>query len=218
MSTDFHRWDLQPKEAISVQKVLASRVIKKKFFGKVSTIAGVDVSIKSGTARAAVVVLNYPGLEKVDQSVAELPVAYPYIPGLLSFREGPVVIKAIENLSKTPDVFIFDGQGIAHPRRLGLASHIGVILDIPTIGCAKSCLCGQYDEVPGRRGSHVPLVHKEKTIGAVLRTRSNVKPVFVSIGHRVDLKSCIELVFSCCTKYRLPETTRQAHNTAGNRL
>jgi len=183
----------------------------------VSTIAGVDVGIHGGILRAAVVVLNYPELGIVENATATRPVTFPYIPGLLSFREGPVILDAIEKISDAPDLVIFDGHGIAHPRRLGIASHIGLLIDIPTIGCAKSRLCGQYEEPGLDRGSHAPLIDKGETIGSVVRTRTGVKPVFVSIGHRLDLCVSVKFVLACCEGYRLPETTRKAHLMAGSK-
>jgi len=183
----------------------------------VTTVAGVDAGYRDDMARAAVVVLTYPGLEVTDYATADRPVTFPYIPGLLTFREAPAVLDAMEKLTTLPDLLIFDGQGIAHPRRLGIASHIGVLLDMPAIGCAKSRLCGRHEEPDSEKGSHVPLIHNGDIIGAVTRTRNNVKPVFVSPGHRIDLPTSVEYVLSCCRKYRLPETTRQADHLAGIR-
>ena len=214
MPVHTHRWDLSPKEAIKLQKELAGQVILKQQMGSVKTVAGVDVGIRNGMARAAAVVLDFPGLKVLDYAIAVHPVAFPYIPGLLSFREGPVILEAVRKLAVQPDLIIFDGQGRAHPRRLGIASHIGLLLDLPAIGCAKSRLCGKHDLPDYHRGSHVPLLDKGEIIGAVLRTRSGVKPVFVSIGHRVDLTASIKYVLACCQKFRLPETTRQAHRLA----
>jgi deoxyribonuclease V len=165
-------------------------------------------------ACAAVVVLAFPGLEIVARATATRPIAFPYIPGLLTFREGPPILDALDRLDRKPDLFIFDGQGIAHPYRMGIASHIGLLIDLPSIGCAKSLLCGRYQEPGVERGSHIPLDDNGETIGAIVRTRSGVKPVFVSIGHRMDLKSCIDVVLACCKGYRLPETTRIAHRLA----
>ena len=182
--------------------------------GPVSTVAGIDVGIRSGTATAAVVVLTYPDLEIIEQVVSSQGVRFPYIPGLLSFREGPVILDALGKLSALPDVMIFDGQGIAHPRRLGIASHIGILLDVPTIGCAKSRLCGRHPEPGVKRGSHSLLVDGDEIIGAVVRTRTHIKPVFVSPGHRMDIAGSITYVLGCCQRYRLPETTRLAHRLA----
>jgi len=193
---------------------LATHVIRKNRLGAVKTVAGIDVGIKGDMACAAVVMLNFPGLDIAAQSTATRRVTCPYIPGLLSFREGPVILDALDRLEHKPDLLIFDGQGIAHPSRLGIASHIGLLSDLPSIGCAKSRLCGQYQEPGVERGSHVLLMDHGEAIGAIVRTRTNVKPVFVSIGHRVDLQTCIDVVLACCRGYRLPETTRLSHRLA----
>jgi deoxyribonuclease V len=214
MLSNFHPWDLPSQKARLLQKQLAGQVIRKNRPGRIATVAGIDVHLNNEMARAAVVVLDFPGLEVQDRAVATRRVTFPYIPGLLSFREGPAIIDALEKLAPKPDLLIFDGHGVAHPRRLGIASHIGLLVDIPSIGCGKSRLCGQHRE-PGRpRGSHVPLTDKGETIGAVLRTRVGIKPVFVSVGHGIDLETSIQYVLACCRGYRLPETTRQAHRIA----
>jgi deoxyribonuclease V len=214
MTEQSHRWDVSPQEAVLLQKQLAEKVVRTNQLGTVTTVAGVDVGQKGDIARAAVVVLDFPGLQVKEFAVATRRITFPYIPGLLSFREGPVILDAIQKLSNSPELFIFDGQGIAHPRRLGIASHVGVLLDVPAIGCAKSRLCGRHQDPDTRRGSHAPLTDRGETIGAVLRTRTGVKPVFVSPGHKVDLPRSIECVLACCRKYRLPETTRHAHRLA----
>ncbi|MEJ2658902.1 MAG: deoxyribonuclease V, partial [Desulfobacterales bacterium] len=165
-------------------------------------------------ACAAVVVLTFPGLEVVARATATQDIAFPYIPGLLTFREGPAILDALGRLDHEPGLLIFDGHGIAHPRRLGIASHIGLVCDLPSIGCAKSRLCGQYQEPGMERGSHIPLIDHGEAIGAIVRTRTGVKPVYVSIGHRMDLKTCIDVVLACCKEFRLPETTRKAHRLA----
>ncbi len=216
-----HRWDVSPSEAKEIQQGLRSKVSTERTFGQVSIVAGVDVSIKGGVARAAIVVLSYPSLTPLDYSLAELPAEFPYIPGLLAFREAPSVLAALEKLKTEPDLFIFDAQGLAHPRRLGLATHLGVIIDRPSIGCAKSRLWGKHDEPGPERGSFAHLYDGDEAacaseiIGAVVRTRTGVNPLYVSIGHQVDLPAAIEYVLGCCTKYRLPETTRYAHRVAG---
>jgi deoxyribonuclease V len=214
MSLRSHSWDLSPQEARNLQRKLASLVIRNPGVMRIKTVAGIDVGMKAGVACAAVVVLTFPGLEVVARTTAVRPIAFPYIPGLLTFREGPVILDALDRIDRKPDLLIFDGQGIAHPRRMGIASHIGLLTDLPSIGCAKSRLCGRYQEPEDECGSHMPLVDRGETIGAILRTRANVKPVFVSIGHRVDLKTSIDVVLSCCKGYRLPETTRKAHRLA----
>jgi deoxyribonuclease V len=183
-------------------------------------VAGVDVSVKGDESRAAVVLLSLPSLKPLEAVTASRPIAFPYVPGLLAFREGPVTLDALEKLTTAPDVLIFDAHGLAHPRRLGLATHLGVLLDVPSVGCAKSRLCGSYREPGEERGSWSHLYDEEThgnrdVIGAVVRTRAGVNPVFVSIGHRVDLDSAISLVLRCAPRYRLPETTRWAHRVAG---
>lgn len=189
------------------------------FDGLVRRVAGVDVSIRGDTGHAAVVILSFPELRPLEAATAERPVTFPYIPGLLAFREGPVVIEAMGRLTRPPDLVIFDAQGLAHPRRMGLATHLGVVLDLPSIGCAKSRLCGEHAEVPPERGAWVPLYDGEEVIGAVVRTRSNVQPVYVSVGHRIDLEGAVRWVLRCCTRYRLPEPTRWAHRvSAGETL
>ena len=214
MSCFSHSWDKSSQDARRLQMKLATHVIRKNRLGAVKTVAGIDVGIKGDMACAAVVMLNFPGLDIAAQSTATRRVTCPYIPGLLSFREGPVILDALDRLEHKPDLLIFDGQGIAHPSRLGIASHIGLLSDLPSIGCAKSRLCGQYQEPGVERGSHVLLMDHGEAIGAIVRTRTNVKPVFVSIGHRVDLQTCIDVVLACCRGYRLPETTRLAHRLA----
>lgn len=214
MPPNFHSWDVSPQKAVSLQKQLASQVIRKNRMGRIDTVAGVDVHLNDDMAQAAVVVLDFPGLEVQDCAVAIRRATFPYIPGLISFREGPAILDILEKLAPKPDLLIFDGQGVAHPRRLGIASHIGLLVDLPTIGCAKSRLCGQYREPGHLRGSHVPLMDKGETIGAVVRTRTGVKPVFVSVGHSIDLATSIEYVLACCRGYRLPETSRRAHRIA----
>ena len=212
-----HRWDLAPAEAKALQHQLAGRVIAETTIDRsgVRTVAGVDVSFRKGVARAAVVVLKLTDLEPVDCAVGEAPATFPYIPGLLTFREGPSVLSALERLTIWPDLLIFDGQGIAHPRRIGLAAHIGVILDHPSIGCAKSRLTGTHADPVNDVGDWEPLTDEGEVIGAVVRSRAGVKPLYVSIGNRVDLLTAIDLVLQCTRHYRLPETTRYAHKVAG---
>jgi deoxyribonuclease V len=211
-----HRWDVSPAEAVEIQRQLRGRVLVEPADHRPQSIAGVDVSVKKGRARAAVVLHSYPELVLLRAARADMPVSFPYVPGLLAFREGPVVLAALEQLDTRPDVLMFDAQGLAHPRRMGLATHLGVLLDIPAVGCAKSRLCGVY-EVPGeQKGSWTPLVDGDEVIGAVVRTRTSVRPVFVSVGHRMDLEMAISLVLTCATRYRLPEPTRWAHRVAGS--
>ena len=214
-----HGFDLSPAEARRLQEELASRVVAGPALdlSGVRRVAGADVSTQGDTAYATVVVLEFPVLSLLEVRGFEAPLRFPYVPGLLSFRELPSVVGALEKVETAVDALILDAQGLAHPRRMGLASHLGVFLDVPTVGCAKSLLVGSYRE-PGReKGSATDLVHRGEVVGKVLRTREAVSPVYVSVGNRVDLGSAVELVLACCTRYRLPETTRQAHNAA-NRL
>ncbi len=209
-----HRWDVSPAEAMKIQNELRARVVKMSAVGEVRSVAGVDVGVEGETARAAVVVLGYPELTVVEKAVAHLPVAFPYVPGLLAFREAPVVLAAFEKLEMAPDLIIVDGQGYAHQRRFGIACHVGVLLDRPTIGCAKSRLIGTHDEPPAEAGSWVKLWDNNEVVGAVVRTKTGVSPLYVSIGHKVDLETAVEYVLACCRGQRLPETSRLAHLTA----
>lgn len=201
-----------------VQEALRSQVHIEDDFGELRAVAGVDAGFEDegATARAAVVVLSFPSLEPVEYAVARAPAIFPYIPGFLSFREAPAIIDALAMLKAPPDLLICDGQGIAHPRRLGIASHIGVVTGLPAIGCAKSLLVGRHPELPDLRGERVPLLHRGEQVGWALRTRVGVTPVYVSPGHRVALATAVDLVMACVTRYRLPETTRYAHNLASN--
>ena len=212
-----HRWDLSVAEAKALQRRLAKEVIADTTIdpASVRAVAGVDVGLREDRARAAVVVLSLPELQPVDWALGESPLTFPYVPGLLTFREGPSVLAALEQLATWPDLFIFDGHGLAHPGRIGLAAHMGVLLDHPSIGCAKSRLTGKHAEPGPERGDWVPLQDQGETIGAVVRSRAKVKPLYVSIGHRIDLFTAIDFVLRCTTRYRLPETTRYAHRVAG---
>jgi len=212
-----HSWDLPPKEAVSLQRELVQYIDLDDHHGPFKTVAGIDLGIKGGLARAAVVVLTLPELEIVEHVCSERPITFPYVPGLLSFREGPAILDALAGLECVPDVLIFDGQGYAHPRRMGIATHIGILLNHPTIGCAKSRLCGTHEEPGLNRGSYAWLRHKEEIIGAVVRTRTRVKPVFVSTGHRVSLNTAIDTILRCGAGYRLPEPTRWAHRMASGK-
>ncbi len=214
-----HRWDVSPAEARAIQQRLRQRLILEDDFGPVATVAGVDVGFEDdGTlARAAVVVLDHADLAVVEQAVGRCPTPMPYIPGLLSFREIPAVLAALEDLERLPDVLLCDGQGIAHPRRMGIASHLGLITGLPSIGVGKSRLIGTHGPVPAERGGWTPLVDGDEVIGAVLRSREGVKPIYVSPGHRVGLESAVRLVMDCVTRYKLPETTRAADRLASAR-
>ena len=213
-----HAWELSPKEAIRLQRELSRRLIVSWDEREVTSVAGIDVSVKDGLSRAAIVVLSYPDLTPMEAVTAEADAVFPYVPGLLTFREGPVILAAWERLKSQPDLLLFDGQGIAHPRGMGLAAHMGLWLDRPTIGVAKSRLYGTHSSPGPNRGDTVDLrdeVDPKCVIGSVLRTRSNVKPVFVSPGHRIGVERATEFTLACCTRYRLPETTRWAHRVAG---
>jgi deoxyribonuclease V len=215
--THRHDWNLTPDKAIALQRQMAAEVITDQplDLSAIRLVAGVDVSVKENVSQAAVVVLSYPDLSVVETVLAHAPTPFPYIPGLLSFREGPVLEVAFQQLQQEPDVFIFDGMGIMHPRRLGIASHMGLWLDRPTIGCGKTRLVGRYDEPGLVRGSHSPLMYYGQQLGVVLRTRDKVKPIFLSVGHRAELNTAIELILACTTRYRLPEPIRAAHRAAG---
>jgi deoxyribonuclease V len=211
-----HPWDVSPKEAIEIQQALQQRLVLRDDFGEIKTVAGVDVGFEEDNTvtRAAVAVLDFQTLEVVETAIARRPTTFPYIPGLLSFREIPAVLEAMLKLHHVPDLLLCDGQGIAHPRRFGIAAHLGLLLDIPSIGVAKSRLTGTHGELPPEKGGCIPLMDKGEQIGVVLRTRANVKPLYISPGHRVAIKTAHERVMECVTRYRLPETTRLAHKLA----
>lgn len=215
-----HRWDLTPLEAIALQTKLSRRVIRKARYQPHdrTTVAGVDTAYRQNSARAAVVAVSLEDLSVIEEVVAVQAARFPYVPGLLSFREGPVILEALSHLKTAPDVLMFDGQGIAHPRRFGLASHIGLLTDMPALGCAKSRLIGEYEEPQRLRGSIALLEDAGETIGAVLRTRTGVKPVFVSIGHRMDLDACIQIVLKSSRGYRLPEPLRRADHLSRKKI
>ena len=212
-----HPWNLSPAEAIALQRDLAKRVeTADRLTARITRVAGVDVGFEDEgrTTRAAVAVLSFPDLMLQETEVARMPTVFPYIPGLLSFRELPAVLEALSRISPFPDVILCDGQGRAHPRRFGIACHLGLLLDVPTLGVGKTRLIGEYEEPGPDRGDWTPLLDKGETIGAVLRTRPGVKPLYISGGHRVGLETAIELTLACVTRYRLPETTRAAHRLA----
>lgn len=211
-----HHWPRSVAEARAVQEELRTAVVREDDLGEVTRVAGADVGFEAGgrVTRAAVAILAFPELELWDQAVVRRDTTFPYVPGYLSFREIPAVLDAMAALAEPPHLVVCDGQGYAHPRRFGLACHLGVLLDIPSIGVAKSRLVGTYDEPGPNRGDWTPLVDGEEIIGAVVRTRRRVKPVFVSTGHRVSLETAIAMTLGCTTRYRLPETTRWAHRLA----
>jgi deoxyribonuclease V len=214
-----HDWVLTVEEATEIQQQLRQEVITIDQLGAVQYVAGVDVGFEAegSITRAAIAVLSFPDLQLQEQTLARRPTEFPYVPGYLSFREVPAVLDALEKVKIIPDLLLCDGQGIAHPRRFGIASHLGLIVDIPAIGVGKSLLVGKHDAVPDERGCWVPLIHKGETIGVVLRTRPRTKPLYISIGHKVSLPTAIDYVMRCTTKYRLPETTRFAHKLASDK-
>jgi deoxyribonuclease V len=216
---NYHRWDVTPEEAQAIQISLAMRVSLQSDLKleDIKLVAGVDMSA-TGVARAAVVLLTYPDLEVVEVSRSEKPLDFPYVPGLLSFREGPAIIAAFEQLSRLPDLVFFDGQGIAHPRKFGIASHIGVLLDLPTIGVAKSPLAVKGPEPPLEPGTWTLWKNRRgETLAAAVRTKLRSNPLYISPGHRMDLPTSIQLVLDAVRGYRLPEPTRQAHNAAATK-
>ena len=214
-----HSLDLTPAEARRLQGELAPRVVEGPGLdlSRVRYVAGADVSTQGDEGFATVAVLSFPQLEVVEVKGHEAPLSFPYVPGLLAFREIPPVVGALEKIETDVDAIIFDAQGLAHPRGLGLASHLGLFLEVPSVGCAKSRLTGTHEEPGPEKGDAADLVHRGNIVGKVVRTRKNVSPVYVSVGDKIDLGSAVDLVLACCTRYRLPETTRAAHDAA-NRL
>jgi deoxyribonuclease V len=216
MTVKYHVWDLSPEEAIRVQNEMRERLILKWDGRPVHTVGGVDISIQAEVTRAAIVVIRYPDLATLDAVTADAPLVFPYVPGLLAFREGPAVLAAWERLRDKPDILMFDGQGIAHPRGVGIASHMGVWLERPTIGVAKSRLYGKHDEVGPHHGDHADLIDKNgNIIGTVLRSKERSNPLYISPGHLMDVRHATEYVIACLAGYRLPEPTRWAHKVAG---
>lgn len=215
-----HSWRVTTAQAIAIQGELAAEVCRVGSVTSPRLIGGVDISVNrwTGTGKGAAVVLSYPDLEIVETKVVTDRIEFPYVPGLLSFREAPLILAALEKITVTPDLIMVDGQGMAHPRRMGLASHLGLFLGVPTIGCAKSRLCGECEEPGSEAGSYAELTDKGEVIGSALRTKAGVKPVYVSIGHMIDLPSAMRWVLACCRGYRLPEPTRLAHQAAGGNL
>lgn len=212
-----HRWAVTPKQAIAIQRHLASRVKHSRPRGRIRLVAGVDAafSIDGKRCIAGVVLWDIGECEVLEERVAVREVRFPYVPGLLSFREAPVVIAVLRKLRAEPDAIMCDGHGVAHPRRFGLASHVGIICRRPTIGCAKSRLVGAYGALGTKRGGQAALSHDGVTIGTVLRTQGGVNPVFVSVGHKIDLRTAERTVLECAVRYRLPEPTRLADHLVG---
>ena len=209
-----HDWQVSVSRAMEIQRSLAERVSRRGEVEIVRFVGGVDISVDkiSGTGTGAVVILRYPELTISETSVASSALGFPYIPGLLSFREAPLLLAACERLTILPDLILVDGQGVAHPRRIGLASHLGLLIDKATIGCAKTRLTGEFSEVGPQKGDNSELRREGEVIGAALRTRAGVKPMFISPGNRITLKESLEVVIACCLKYRIPEPVRQAHH------
>jgi deoxyribonuclease V len=212
-----HPWNVSGKEAAQIQRDLRDKVVLRDDFGPVHLVAGIDVGIPAGTntGNAVVVILSYPDLQIMEVQRASRTLEIPYIPGFLSFREAPVILDAMEKVENVPDIIIEDGQGIAHPRGLGIAAHVGVILNIPSIGCAKSHLFGKYVEPGPERGDATPLLGRDgEQVGTVLRTRKGIKPVFISPGNRIGFESSVRWILDLAPKYRLPEPIRAAHRLA----
>jgi deoxyribonuclease V len=209
-----HPWGVTPLEAAKIQVDLEERVSLIDDFSKIERVGGVDVSYKKGSSKAtaAAVVLSFPGLAVLETEVVEGEVSFPYVPGLFSFREIPLLIPALEKLKTQPHLMLVDGQGIAHPQRMGLAVHLGILMDIPTIGCTKSRLMGTHEEPSKEKGAYTYLYDKGEVIGAVVRTRTNISPLYVSIGHKISLNTSIHYVLQCTTGFRLPEPLRAAHH------
>ncbi|KMO35484.1 endonuclease V [Methylobacterium tarhaniae] len=212
-----HDWDLTPTEAVALQRRLAAEIVADRpiDLDAVRFVAGVDVSVKNDRSHAAIVVATYPDFRVVETVTALMPTPFPYVPGLLSFREGPVLEEAFGRLKAEPDVFLFDGMGTAHPRRIGIASHMGLWLQRPTIGVGKTRLCGRNAPLDEEKGAHQPLIDRGETIGAVVRTRTAKHPLFISPGHLADIPTSVALVLACAPKFRLPEPIRLAHKAAG---
>ncbi len=216
MTQNLHSWNVEPSEAAQIQKDLRMRLILAWDKRPIDSVGGVDVSIKPEIARAAIVVIRFPDLTPLEAVTADAPLVFPYIPGLLSFREGPAVLAAWEKLQHKPDLLMFDGQGIAHPRGIGIASQMGLWLERPTIGVAKSRLYGRHEEVGPKRGDQTQLLDKNgNVIGTVLRLREKTNPLYISPGHLIDVKHATEFGLACAAGYRLPEPTRWAHKVAG---
>ena len=207
-----HDWDVSPREAVAIQRELEPLVREEPLdFDAVRTVAGLDVSVQGDRVRAAVVVYDVYDRAVAEHAIWEGPVAFPYVPGLLSFREVPAILPALEKLSAPPDVYMLDAQGRAHPRRFGLACHLGVLLDAPTLGVAKSIFVGRHGDLGTDKGAAQPLVDRGETVGLALRTRADVKPVYVSVGHRVTLRDAGRLALRLAEKVKLPQPTHLAH-------
>ncbi len=215
---NIHPWDVTPAQARAIQEQLRERLIRRDDFAQIETVAGLDIGFEEGgkITRAAVILLRFPGLELLERALARCPTSFPYIPGLLSFREIPAALDALGKLRDKPDLLLCDGQGYAHPRRFGLACHLGLLTGLPSIGVAKSRLIGEHGALAPEKGARTRLWHDGEIIGALLRTRAEVRPVYVSVGHRIGLETALNYVLACTTRYRLPEPTRQAHRLASD--
>jgi deoxyribonuclease V len=209
-----HPWAIGAADARNLQTVLAAKVSRVDDLPEVRTVCGLDVGIRGGMARAACAVMSFPSLDLIEENRVESAVSFPYVPGLLSFREIPALIPLLEGMGTEPDLVLADGQGISHPRRFGLASHLGLLLDRPSIGCAKSRLVGSHDEPGPEKGDLAYLRDRGEVVGAALRVRPSVKPLYVSIGHRISLETAVSIVLRCCRSYRIPEPLRRAHKLA----
>jgi deoxyribonuclease V len=213
-----HSWDVSPDGAIKIQEELRTYLfIQPLPKGDILSVGGVDIAYFGDWLIAATVVMSFPSLEMIGQATASLPVTFPYIPGLLSFRETPAILESMGKLESLPDVLVVDGHGMAHPRHFGIASHIGVLLDLPSIGCAKLLLIGEHEPLPETVGSSSDILHGSEIVGLALRTRKGVKPVYVSVGHKIDLPSATEIILACSKGFRLPEPIRYAHNLANQK-
>jgi deoxyribonuclease V len=215
--TPLHRWDVTPAEAAAIQRRLRGRLVLDDDLGPVRRVAGADIALdpRRKLGFGGVVVFSFPELVEIERQTVVCPLTFPYVPGLLAFREAPVLLGAFARLRAEPDVVVFDAHGLAHPRRMGLASHLGLVLGTPSIGCAKSVLVGTFDPPPRAAGTWTPLVHEGETVGAAVRTRDGVKPVFVSQGHRISLATAVGLMLRCSSGYRVPVPTREADRVVG---
>lgn len=212
---NLHSWDLSPEEGIRLQNKLANTIVARYSGGPLEIVAGADIGFEKHTSQAiaGIVLLRFPSLEVMRRYTLKAPVRFPYVPGLLSFREGPILLQLFKQVSPAPHLVFFDGHGLSHPRKLGLASHLGLFLNCPTIGCAKSKLTGEYEDPGAVKGSTSDLMNEEgQVLGAVVRTRDQCKPIYVSVGHLIDLPSAVQFTLQCTTRYRIPEPTRLAHN------
>lgn len=213
MPSSLHSWNVSPSEAVKIQQEVRKKVQIEPLVDPIQYVAGADISFDRGSDEfhAGFVILRFPSLELCGHSLVRVRSKFPYVPGLLSFREAPALLEAWDQLPAQPDVIVLDGHGIAHPRRLGIASHFGVWVDKPTIGCAKKLLVGMHESLGPEAGANAPIYDRQEIIGVALRSRDNVKPIYISPGHRTDLRSALEVVGACLTRYRLPEVTRYAH-------